>query len=125
MGLSCIMKFHTRLPYLLTPLAQTCPCMNPEDSIILGFFAANSENPSYRTRAGRNLTPETINRNVMHRCLSREILKIKGVGDAEVKANLGLRVVRGIIAIITLEIIAIAIGTHGIGQTLHRRKAGP
>jgi hypothetical protein len=29
--------------------------MNLEDMTILGSLAANSENPSYRTRAGRNL----------------------------------------------------------------------
>jgi hypothetical protein len=34
--------------------------MNLADRTILGSLAADSENPSYRTRAGRNLTPETI-----------------------------------------------------------------
>jgi hypothetical protein len=33
--------------------------MNLEERTILRFFAANSENPSYRARAGRNLTPDT------------------------------------------------------------------
>jgi hypothetical protein len=43
----------------LTPLAQTEHCMNLEYRSILGSLAADSENPSYRNRAGRNLTPDT------------------------------------------------------------------
>ena len=34
-------------------------CMNLKDRTILGSLAANSENPSYRTRAGRNPKPDT------------------------------------------------------------------
>ena len=34
--------------------------MNLEDGTILGSLAANGENPSYCTRAGRNLTPKEL-----------------------------------------------------------------
>ena len=51
-----VQDMRLRLPFL-TPLAQTELCINLEDKTLLGYLAVNSKNPSYRTRAGRNLTP--------------------------------------------------------------------
>jgi hypothetical protein len=52
-------SIDSRCLLFLTPLAQTELCMNLEDKKLLGFSTVNSSYPLYRTRAGRNLTPET------------------------------------------------------------------
>ncbi len=50
-------QFLFRLNWTLA--SSGAACMNLADRTIKGSLAANSENPSYRTRAGRNLTPDT------------------------------------------------------------------